>query len=151
MVWEVSLALIAAAVIALTIYLIITLRYVNSLIRVLHKEVAEIHEKAIPLLDEGTLFLKNNQDISKELNRKLVMVDPLFSLIGGLSTKANLALNARKTEKHCECPNCQYHHPEFETDFQEEEPESRSLELGEIIYSAINLYRKLKGGSYGKK
>ena len=149
MIIEISVALIAIALVALSIYLIITLRHVVGLIHVIDRELAIVHENGKDILVEGGELLKTGNAISKELYRKLVVVDPLFSLVGNLSSKADLAITAApKTSKACDCSQCQFHHP-VQNNLHEMR-EDRVLEISELLINAFNVYRKIKGGSYGK-
>lgn len=124
MIWEISLAVIAAAFVILVIYLIIAIFEATKLLRTLNLSLHKAHLGEIA--EESLLAMKNANSIASNLQGKMQNLDPLFQATQNLGTGLN-----NLTENLV----------------QRSPPPQQKLEVNEVvnwIALGINIWQKIK-------
>lgn len=93
---ELSVAVIAAAFVALTIYLIITLRSVNDSVQHVSKTLEKVQLQVDEVTRETVIMMRTTNQITEDLHKKLKQVDALFESVGDVGEAVNQVTSSVK-------------------------------------------------------
>lgn len=93
---ELSVAVIAAAFVALTIYLIITLRSVNDSVQHVSKTLEKVQLQVDEVTRETVIMMRTTNQITEDLHKKLKQVDALFESVGDVGEAVNQVTSSMK-------------------------------------------------------
>jgi uncharacterized protein YoxC len=93
---ELSVAVIAAAFVALTIYLIIALRSVNDSVQQVSLTLEKVQLQVDEVTRETVVFMRTTNQITEDLHKKLKQVDSLFESVGEVGEAVNQVTSSMK-------------------------------------------------------
>lgn len=85
MIWQISIAVIALAFLALVIFLILTLVSLRKSLQLTNETLEDLHLQVNDLTEETTKILKSSNDIVTNIYDKMKAFDPLFQSIHNVS------------------------------------------------------------------
>lgn len=98
---EISLGVIAVAFVILVIFLVITLLSVRRTLQHLNKTLVTARHKIDEMSTESMKLIRNSNDISGDLQHKLLLLDSVFqavSLVGDHAVDTARSFRPEKTE-----------------------------------------------------
>ncbi|MEX2415746.1 MAG: DUF948 domain-containing protein [Paenibacillaceae bacterium] len=93
---ELSVAVIAVAFVALTIYLIIALRSVNDSVQQVSKTLEKVQLQVDEVTRETVIMMRTTNQITGDLHKKLKQVDALFESVGEVGEAVNQVTSSMK-------------------------------------------------------
>jgi uncharacterized protein YoxC len=93
---DVSVAVIAAAFVALTIYLIITLRSVNDSVQQVSKTLEKVQLQVDDVTRETVILMRSTNQITEDVHNKLKQVDALFESVSEVGEAVNQVTTSMK-------------------------------------------------------
>mgnify|MGYP000023542709 CR=1 FL=1 len=91
-----SVAVIAAAFVALTIYLIIALRSVNDSVQQVSKTLEKVQLQVDEVTRETVVMMRTTNQITEDFQKKIKKVDALFESVGEVGEAVNQVTSSMK-------------------------------------------------------
>ncbi len=91
-----SIAVIAAAFVALTIYLIIALRSINDSVQQVSRTLEKVQLQVDEVTRETVILMKSTNQITQDLHKKIKQVDSLFESVSEVGEAVNQVTSSMK-------------------------------------------------------